>query len=518
MIYNFDMNAKYFLSLSIIFLSLSSGIRGDIKELTILYTNDLHSHLVPHIEGWMSKDRPVGGFANIATLVKEEKAKNPETIYIDAGDYFSGPYVSTLTEGAAVIETMNFLGLDAACIGNHEFDHGWQNTFNQLKKATFPILNGNIFVEDTGKLFWDNPYIIIEKQGLKIGIIGLHGKFAFHDTINKEMVVGLDIRDEEYYLKKYIAEIKDQTDLIILSIHQGMPGRQSTIGLSDVERALFKDIDLASKVSDLDIIVTGHAHKGTEEALQSNGTLIVSTNAYTTQLGKLVVTYDTSKKKIINHTNELIPIFDDEIEDDPAMLREIEKWNTRVGEIAGEIVATSSETMTRAYGQESNMGNMFADALKAMNDTIDIAVINSGALRQDIPKGQVSIGHLISAFPFPNRGIITTLTGKEVREIFEHAAGQTNGVLQVSQGFQYSITKDNKLGFMRLNGKDIQDEGIYRVAAPNFVTMGGDGYLSFLKSSETIDSGILMFDVAKNFIQKQQNYEPFYEGRIVLEN
>ena len=173
------MNAKYFLSLSIIFLSLSSGIRGDIKELTILYTNDLHSHLVPHIEGWMSKDRPVGGFANIATLVKEEKAKNPETIYIDAGDYFSGPYVSTLTEGAAVIETMNFLGLDAACIGNHEFDHGWQNTFNQLKKATFPILNGNIFVEDTGKLFWDNPYIIIEKQGLKIGIIGLHGKFAF---------------------------------------------------------------------------------------------------------------------------------------------------------------------------------------------------------------------------------------------------------------------------------------------------------------------------------------------------
>ena len=146
-----------------------------------------------------------------------------------------------------------------------------------------------------------------------------------------------------------------------------MPGRQSTIGLSDVERALFKDIDLATKVSDLDIIVTGHAHKGTEEALQSNGTLIVSTNAYTTQLGKLVVTYDTDKKKIIRHTNDLIPIFDDEIADDPAMLTEITKWNQRVEEIASEIVATTSQIMTRAYGQESNMGNMFADALKAMD-------------------------------------------------------------------------------------------------------------------------------------------------------
>ncbi|MEK9650456.1 MAG: bifunctional UDP-sugar hydrolase/5'-nucleotidase [Gammaproteobacteria bacterium] len=508
--------SSFFFSLLVFFSSVS--IKGDIKELTILYTNDLHSHLVPHKESWLSEDRLVGGFANIATLVKQEKTANPEAIYIDAGDYFSGPYVSTLTQGAAVIESMNYLDLDAACIGNHEFDHGWQNTFEQLQKAKFPILNGNIFVEETGELFWNNPYIIIEKEGLKIGIIGLHGKFAFHDTINKEMVVGLDIRDEEVYLKKYIAEIKDQTDLIILSIHEGMPGRQSSIGLSDVERALFKDIDLASKVSDLDIIVTGHAHKGTEEALQSNGTLIVSTNAYTTQLGKLVVSFDTEKQKIIKHSNQLIPVFDDEIPDDPVMLAEIHKWNQRVEEIAGEVIATTSATMTRAYGQESNMGNMFADALKAMDASIDIAVINSGALRQDIVKGEVTIGNLISAFPFPNRGIITTLTGKEVKEIFEHAAGQTNGVLQVSKGFQYSITNDNKLGFMRLNGMDIEPSKTYRVAAPNFVTMGGDGYLSFLESSKTIDSGILMFDIAKNYMQSQKNYQPFFEDRIVLEN
>jgi 5'-nucleotidase/UDP-sugar diphosphatase len=171
--------------LSFLFFLISLNINGGIKEITILYTNDLHSHLVPHKESWMSEDRLVGGFANIATLVKQEKAANPNTVYIDSGDYFSGPYVSTLTEGAAVIGSMNFLGLDAACIGNHEFDHGWQNTFAQLEKATFPILNGNIFVEETGELFWDNPYIIIERDGLKIGIIGLHGEFAFHDTIKK---------------------------------------------------------------------------------------------------------------------------------------------------------------------------------------------------------------------------------------------------------------------------------------------------------------------------------------------
>ena len=76
---------------------------AEIKEITILHTNDLHSHLLPHIETWISDSREVGGFANLATLIKQEKADNPNTVYIDSGDYFSGPYVSTLTKGKAVI-------------------------------------------------------------------------------------------------------------------------------------------------------------------------------------------------------------------------------------------------------------------------------------------------------------------------------------------------------------------------------------------------------------------------------
>ena len=93
--------------------------------------------LSPHLESWISESRPVGGFANLATMVKQEKAKKENTIYLDAGDYFSGPYVSSLTKGEAVIESMNHLGLDAACIGNHEFDYGWENMITQMDKAKF---------------------------------------------------------------------------------------------------------------------------------------------------------------------------------------------------------------------------------------------------------------------------------------------------------------------------------------------------------------------------------------------
>jgi len=282
-----------------IFLLLISFIsQAEIKSMSILYTNDLHSHLLPSIQTRISETRPVGGFANIATLVREKKLSDPDTIYIDSGDYFSGPYVSTLTNGAAVIESMNYLGLDVACIGNHEFDHGWENTLEQLNKASFPIVNGNIFYKNSDQLFWDNPYVILNKAGLKIGVIGLHGKFAFYDTINFKMIEAIETRDEVYYLKKYIAELKPITDIIILSIHGGMPGRQSSIGLSDVERSLYADIMLAKEVSDLDIIITGHAHTGTPQALISNDTIIVSTNAYTSELGELQIFFDTEKKKL----------------------------------------------------------------------------------------------------------------------------------------------------------------------------------------------------------------------------
>ena len=279
----------------------------------------------------------------------------------------------------------------------------------QIKEAEFPILNGNIFYEGTDKLVWDNPYIILEREGLKIGIIGLHGKFAFYDTTNSKMTEGIEARDEEKYLRQYIEELEPITDLIILSVHQGMPARQSTIGLTDVERNLYKDILLAQNVPGVDVIVTGHAHQGTDKALVSNGTIIVSTNATSTELGKLQIKYDTDRKRIVSHSNQLITIYDDEIEDDTDMLSEITYWQQEVDKIASVPIASSTKKLVRAYGKESNMGNLFTDAMAAFDERIDIAVMNSGGLRQDIDAGVISKGDLISAFPFPNTIVMTKL-------------------------------------------------------------------------------------------------------------
>ena len=256
--------------LSLLLTSSLLSSTAQTKSFNLLYTNDLHSHLEPHKVNWVSNSRLVGGFANIATLVKKEKASNPHTLYVDAGDFFTGPYISTLTKGEAVIDVLNQIPLDIACVGNHEFDHGWENMQAQFKKATFPIINGNIFVKRTGALVWNNPYRIITINGIRIGVIGLHGKFAFYDTTSDEMIQGVECRDEEEYLKKYIGHLKDSVELILLLVHQGVPGRQSSSGTTDVARNLQKDIELAQRIPGIDIMVTGHAHQGTKEPLISN--------------------------------------------------------------------------------------------------------------------------------------------------------------------------------------------------------------------------------------------------------
>ena len=510
-----SMLKKTLISTFIFFLSFQS--LTEVKELTILHTNDLHAHLFPRIAPWISESRKIGGFANLATLVKQEKQLNPSAILIDAGDYFSGPYVSTLTEGEAVIKSMNYLGIDAACIGNHEFDHGWDNMLEQIKEAEFPILNGNIFYEGTDKLVWDNPYIILEREGLRIGIIGLHGKFAFYDTTNVKMTEGIEARDEEKYLRQYIEELEPITDVIILSVHQGMPARQSTIGLTDVERNLYKDILLAQNVPGIDVIVTGHAHQGTDRALVSNGTIIVSTNATSTELGKLQIKYDTEEKRIISHSNQLITIYDDEVEDDTDMLREITYWQQEVDKIASIPVASSTKKLVRAYGKESNMGNLFTDAIAAFDERIDIAVINSGGLRQDIDAGVITKGDLISAFPFPNTLVSTKLTGSQIKEIFNHAAGLSNGILQVSKSFKYSFSPESHVINMWFNEKKIEENQLYNVASSSFVTDGGDGYLVFKDGLETKDTGINIYEVVKGYLANKKTFTAQIEGRIIEE-
>lgn len=488
------------------------------KKLTILYTNDLHAHFEPQIVPWADQTRAIGGFANIATLVKREKKINPNTVYFDAGDFFAGPNFSFLTKGEAVIDAANHLGLDAACVGNHEFDYGWENALEQFKKARFPLLNGNIFLKGTDTLHWNKPYIIKNVGGIRLGIIGLHEKFAFYDTTSAEMIKGVEARDEKLYLRKYIEELKPKTDLIILLIHIGIPGTQSSRGEKDVARNHQHDIDLAKAVPGVDVMITGHPHSGTTEPITANGTIIVSTDAYTIELGKLEITFDAKKRKITGYKNHLNYLYDDEIPDDAEMVKVINKWKEKLKVITEEKVTTITAPLTRSYGEESVMGDMVADAMLDAHPEYDFAVTNSGGLRQDIDVGTVTVGQLISAFPFPNTITKMEMKGGDLRRIFEHGAGLTNGILQVSKGVEIVYDEKKPIGSRivkcSIKGVPLDDDKIYRVLTSNFLADGGDGFTDFKKTLSYKNTGVEIVQAMIKYLKKFETYQPKLEGRV----
>ena len=457
---------------------VSLPLWASAKDVTIIYTNDLHAHVEPYKVPWIANGtRDIGGWANITTMVKQEKTKNSATWFFDAGDYFTGPYISSLTKGKAIIDIMNTMNFDAVTMGNHEFDHGWDNTLLQLSQAKFPIVQGNIFY-----------------HGVKIGVIGLHGVFAFDDTVSAATRVGIEARDEVKWLQRYIDELKGKVDLTVALNHEGTPARQSSQGSTDVRRALDKDIQTAGQVKGLDVLITGHAHVGTPEPIKVGNTLILSTDSGGIDVGKLVLDYQQKPHQFTVKNFELKTIYADEWQPDPQTKQVIDGWNKKLDKVVQQTVANSPVELTRAYGESSSLGNLAADALlvAAGKDT-QLALTNSGGIRNEIPAGAITMGAVISTFPFPNELATMDLTGKQLRSLMEHGAGLSNGVLQVSKGLEMKYDSSKPVGqrvtVLTLNGKPIEDATVYHIATNSFLADGGDGFTAFTEGKARNTSG-----------------------------
>lgn len=176
-------------------------------------------------------------------------------------------------------------------------------------------------------------------------------------------------------------------------------------------------------------------------------------------------------------------------------------------------VGNAPLTLTRAYGESSPLGNLFTDAMIAAAPDAQLALTNSGGLRADIDAGEITLGDVISAFPFPNELTVMDLTGKQLRSLMEHSAGLTNGVLQASKGvmMRYDPRKasGSRVTVLTLNGKPITDEQVYRVATNSFLAPGGDGFLTFAEGkNKQVRGGYNLSDALIDYLQAGHNIDP----------
>ena len=384
------------------------------SNLTIIHSNDLHSHLRPSFS--LEKRKSIGGFARIASIVKKIKQErsNP-VIVLDAGDFMMGSLFHTISrEKGLELTLMGKIGYDAVAIGNHEFDFKPVGLAKIITSGTnIPkIIASNLVFsqkssldDDLEKLFLKKvilPYYILQKNDLKIGVFSLIGKKASEVM---PFASPVKISDPIKAASDLVRKLKEKkVDLIICLSHSGL----------HEDRSKSEDEILAQKVSGIDLIISGHSHTKIVKPLLVNKTIIVQAGEYGQYLGLLDLNLEEHKTKILNY--ELKPI-DDKIKENVKIKSLITSYQKLIDENFlkkydlrfTDPVAKTDFDLFPSQG-ESNLGNLIADSIRwsinffeAKNSyagpKVRIALESNGLIRGNFLKGKVSVAEIFKVFP-----------------------------------------------------------------------------------------------------------------------
>ncbi|MBW2179547.1 MAG: bifunctional metallophosphatase/5'-nucleotidase [Deltaproteobacteria bacterium] len=415
---------KYFL---IFFLLLSfRPVFAEETMLTIIHSNDLHSHLLgfsPNIDytpEQTGNDATIGGWARIATVIKNvRKERNNPVLVLDAGDFLMGSLFHMLSrEHAFELRLMHLMGYDMITLGNHEFDLKPQGLVRILTSARqqnlIPqiVLSNAIFSEKDAdddtleKIFKQGlvkPFRVIEKSGIRIGFFGLMG-------IDAEEVAPfaspVSFGDPIETAKRMVKELreKEQADIVICLSHSG---------LSDtMERS--EDELLAKAVDGIDIIISGHTHTKTNSALTVGSTIIVQAWEYGKHLGIMDIAYNNGAVTLKNYQ---IKEINDSIMGDREISAKIRSFEALINK---KILAQADLNFNQIIAQtdfdleikteESNLGNLIADSMRwyinsmenSKEDRVAVAIISNGVIRDDIVKGKtgnIAVSDAFRAIP-----------------------------------------------------------------------------------------------------------------------
>lgn len=456
---------------------------SDDKIVTLLFTNDIESAYESVPAWWLADMERIGGIAELSTLIRDVRRREPNVFLFDAGDIFTGA-LSRLTDGALMFEFMITMGYDAMGIGNHEFDYGEETFAWQKNRAPFPVLGANLFFKGTDHPF-AQAHTIIERDGIRIGVIGILGQDAAATAIAPHHIDELDVTDPADAVARSVAELRDDVDLIVLLTHMGHTAPMQTDAEADprLARDINADIALAGAVEGIDVLFGGHADAGTRQPVRNEktGTLIMQTFGQATYLGYLQLTLDGDSGEIKAYDGKLIPVNTMTLEPDPEIVRKNHDYQQAFPEIM-EVVGRNEERLNRKYFDESDIGNLTADIMVEASGA-DIGLMHPGGIRKDLPAGDVRIMDILDTNPFIDNVLVMRVTGAQLKQVLEQSFTQLRGLMSVS-GIEtvYDTSRPDyqRLVSVKRNGVEVLDNDEFDVAVSGIIARGGDHFDMFL--------------------------------------
>lgn len=485
------------------------------KEVSILFTHDMHSHLETEKTNRDDKEIESGGFAKIKTIKDQTEEKYKGTFLFDAGDFSMGtPFQGIFKTDAAELKTMAAVGFDATTFGNHEFDYKAAGLADMLNEAAnydgddkLPAIVGTninwdktLSNKDTKKAgkklknafenYGVEDYTIVDKNGVKIAVFGVIGD----EAISNAPVAGIKFSDYISRAKKIVKEIKQngEADMIVCLSHAGT---------NEEDFSASEDVKLAEEVDGIDLIVSGHSHTVLEEPKTVNGTIIVSSGEYTNNVGHIVVEKDGDGYKVKGYN--MIKL-DGDVENDRDIDKIVAGFKSTVnskflgdyGFSYDEVLAKSDFQFTdiTKFGKEQKedtLANLIADSYiyavkeaEGQKSNVDVAIVPAGTIRGTFGTGDITAADAFNASSlgmgadgsvgYPIVSIY--LTGKELRAAAEVDASispsmpvarlYTSGLGYTINNKRLFLNRATDVSLINKNGKvkeKLDSDKLYRV-------------------------------------------------------
>lgn len=496
--------------------SAPAAAQNASADVVLLHTNDFHSAFDPIPAYWLPGTPRLGGAAYLSGYVERIRAAEPNVFLFDSGDMFTG-MVSNLTRGEALMEMMRAMRYDAMGIGNHEFDYGADNFERQMYRVPFPVLGANIFFKDSGRRY-SRPYVILERSGVRLGVIGIIGRDA-RSVALPSGITHLEFEDPATAIAPIVEELRPQVDLIVVLAHQGKTGPMQTDAENrpELQRDFDEDVRLAGAVPGIDVLLGGHAHRGIEEPYvhPETGTVILQTYGYGTRLGYLRVRLE--RGRMVGHEGRLITVWTDSVAPHAPVQAVVGHYKALVAPEIGEVVARAPRTLYRDYNAESPLGSYVADVMRARMGA-DVGIQNAGGLRADLPAGEITRGHVLDALPFVNEVESYELSGAQIREVLEQGLTLERGLVQVSGlRAEYDLSRPAGSRVVRawVGEKPLDPGRTYTVATNSFIGQGGDLYTTFLNARRVAEAAEDIATVVLNDLRARGTVSWPEGGRLV---
>jgi len=391
-------------------LLLAGCRQSTVHELTILHFNDLHDRLLPDSDG-------KGGAAHLATLLQRERAAASASLTLSAGDLVQGSPVSTLFKGLPDYEIADRLGIDVNCLGNHEFDYGWQRIRDFMQIANFPTVSANI-LDASGNRILNPPYVIRDVGGMRVAVVGvLLEKLLDHTTL--ENLGPYHAAPDVETLRPIVADAKQHADMVIVLGHIEKDEAASILrGLPDVS-----------------VVVIGHEHTPWKEPIEVDGRFVVHAEGYGRQVGRLVLSYDTATRRILSHEWTGIPVDDSKYPPDPGVQAQVDKWEAKVSAAVDIPIGRSSKKLSQAEIKELME--------RAMIDRIpsDLAFTNVSGVRDTLPEGQLLARHVWNVMPFDDYVVVAEVPGDQLMKLEDpsRAGVKVAGTVKIDPARTYRL-------------------------------------------------------------------------------